>query len=80
MIIANYGLQAKIITDVTEDNIKKELAQNHLVLLPANGQLLGNPNYKTTGPKISYAGNSRLYPNFHYYQRPRHAQRPKLRL
>ncbi|MEK7161697.1 MAG: C39 family peptidase [Patescibacteria group bacterium] len=51
MIIANYGLQAKIITDVTEDNIKKELAQNHLVLLPANGQLLGNPNYKQPGPK-----------------------------
>ncbi|MFA5991471.1 MAG: C39 family peptidase [Candidatus Doudnabacteria bacterium] len=51
MITTNYGLQAKIITDVTEENIKKELAQNHLVLLPANGQLLGNPNYKQPGPK-----------------------------
>ncbi len=51
MIKANYSLQAKIITDVTEENIKKELAQNHLILLPANGQLLGNPNYKQPGPK-----------------------------
>ncbi len=51
MIKANYNLQAKIINNVTEENIKKELVQNHLVLLPANGQLLGNPNYKQPGPK-----------------------------
>jgi len=51
MIEANYNLKAKIITDVTEENIKNELSQNHLILFPANGQLLGNPNYKRPGPK-----------------------------
>lgn len=51
MITANYSLQTKIIKDFTEETIKKELAQNHLVLLPANGRLLGNPNYKQPGPK-----------------------------
>jgi hypothetical protein len=51
MIEASYGLQAKILYGFTEDEIKNELAQNHLVLLPANGQMLGNPNYKQPGPK-----------------------------
>jgi hypothetical protein len=51
MIEANYGLQTKILYSFTEDDIKNELAQNHLVLFPANGQLLGNPNYKQPGPK-----------------------------
>ncbi len=51
MITANFNLQAKMLNNFTEDDIKKELAQNHLILLPANGQLLGNPNYKQPGPK-----------------------------
>ena len=50
MVSANYSLQTKIIKDFTIDDIKNELAQNHLVLLPANGQLLGNPNFKQPGP------------------------------
>ena len=50
MIMANYGPQTKILYNYTEDDIKKELSQNHLVLFPANGQLLGNPNYKQPGP------------------------------
>jgi Peptidase_C39 like family len=51
MIKANYDLQSKILYGFTEQNIKNELAQNHLVLLPANGRLLGNPNYRQPGPK-----------------------------
>lgn len=51
MIEANYNLSAKMVSGFTEDDIKKELAQNHLVLIPENGQLLGNPNYKQPGPK-----------------------------
>ncbi len=51
MIKANYNLQTKILYSYTEEDIKKELTQNHLVLLPANGQLLKNPNYKQPGPK-----------------------------
>lgn len=51
MIEANYGLNTKILYSFTEQDIKKELAQNHLVLIPENGQLIGNPNYKRPGPK-----------------------------
>lgn len=45
-----YGLKAKILTDYTEDDIKNELNLSHLVLLPANGRLLGNPNFRSPGP------------------------------
>ncbi len=51
MIQANYGLHTKILYSYTEDDIKKELSQKHLVLFPANGQMLGNPNFKQPGPK-----------------------------
>lgn len=51
MIKANYGLNAKMVTDFSEASIKKELAQDHLVLIPVNGQMIGNPNYKQPGPK-----------------------------
>ena len=50
-IEANYNLQTKILYSYTEETIKKELAQNHLVLIPENGQLIGNPNYRQPGPK-----------------------------
>ena len=50
MIKEVYGLQAKIILNFTEDDIKKELSQNHIVLLPSNGKLLGNPNFRSPGP------------------------------
>jgi hypothetical protein len=45
-----YGLNAKIITDFTEEDVKNELKQNHVVLWPANGKLLGNPNFRSPGP------------------------------
>jgi hypothetical protein len=51
MITANYPLNAKVQNNFTFDDIKKELNQNHLVLIPVNGQLIGNPNYKQPGPK-----------------------------
>ena len=50
MIQANFNLHAKVVTNFSENSIKGELAQNHLVLIPANGQMLGNPNYKQPGP------------------------------
>jgi hypothetical protein len=50
MIEANFSLHAKIVTDYTESSLKNELSQNHLVLIPENGQLIGNPNYKQPGP------------------------------
>lgn len=35
---------------VTAEDIKKELAQGHLVIVPTNGQILNNPNYTGEGP------------------------------
>lgn len=64
MITANYNLQAKVVEgNFTSDDIKKELTQNHLVLLPADGKLLGNPNFRNPGPPYhmlvlkGYVGN-----------------------
>jgi hypothetical protein len=37
--------------DVSVDNIKKELAKGNLVLVPANGQRLNNPNFTQPGPE-----------------------------
>lgn len=45
-----YGLHAKIITSYTDSQLKQELTQNHVIILAANGQLLGNPNYRQPGP------------------------------
>lgn len=45
-----YGLKTKLIRDYTEDDMKRELSEGRLVILPANGRLLGNPNFKSPGP------------------------------
>lgn len=50
MIEAVYNLKTKLITNFTEEQFKDELNQNHLIILPADGRLLGNPNYKQPGP------------------------------
>ncbi len=50
MIEKVYGLHTKLITDFSEDDIKAELNQDHLVIISENGRLLGNPNYKRPGP------------------------------
>lgn len=36
--------------NITADDIKKELAQGRLVIVPTNGQILANPNYTAPGP------------------------------
>lgn len=41
---------ARIINDPTIDEIKKELAANRPVILPASGRLLENPNFRSPGP------------------------------
>lgn len=45
-----YGLHAKIVTNYTEDNLKQELQDGHVIIFPANGKLLENPNFKNGGP------------------------------
>jgi hypothetical protein len=44
-----YGLNARTAL-MTERTIKEALANNKLVVLPANGRLLGNPNFTPPGP------------------------------
>lgn len=50
MIRSFYHLQATVISDYTEKNIKDALNANKVVILPVNGRLIGNPYYKQPGP------------------------------
>lgn len=45
-----YGLSARLSRDVTVDRIKYELFKGNVVIIPAAGRLLGNPNFKAPGP------------------------------
>jgi len=45
-----YGLKLKIKRNVKIEDIKQELSQKHSIIVPAAGQLLGNPFYKQPGP------------------------------
>ncbi|MEK7167718.1 MAG: C39 family peptidase [Patescibacteria group bacterium] len=47
---AYFNLTARITSEVTTDRIKYELAKGNLVLVPAAGRELKNPNYKAPGP------------------------------
>ena len=50
-ILADYfGITAQIAEQVTVENIKKELIKGNLIIIPAAGRLLGNPNFQTPGP------------------------------
>lgn len=46
-----FGLRVTAITDYSENDLKKALAQNHPVLLPINAKLLNNPKYLNGGPQ-----------------------------
>ncbi len=50
MIEKVYGLKTKLINNFSADELKRELLQNHLVLISANGRKLKNPFYKRPGP------------------------------
>lgn len=50
MIRAVYGLDAEVVRDYTESQIKKALQENKLVIIAAAGRKLGNPNYTAPGP------------------------------
>ncbi len=49
MIEANFPLKAELV-EIDKDVIKRALVDKKLVILPANGQMLNNPNFKTPGP------------------------------
>ena len=50
MAEGTFGITVRQIRDYTETDLKKELAKNHVILLPINARLLGNPNYAESGP------------------------------
>src|SRR3989339_2289148 len=50
MAEGTFGMTVRQIRDYTEDDLKKELSKNHVVLLPVNARLLGNPTYQESGP------------------------------
>jgi len=45
-----FHKNAEIFYDISFDDIKKQLADGHPVIIPAAGRTLGNPNFKTLGP------------------------------
>jgi hypothetical protein len=50
MITGYYGLKATVQNDYTFEDIKDQLNLHNVVILPVNGQLINNPNYKQPGP------------------------------
>jgi len=50
MLKEHYKLNAKIVTDYSENSLKEELVMGNVILWPANGQMLGNPNFRAPGP------------------------------
>ena len=50
MITDYYGLKATVQNDYTFSDIKDQLNTHHVVILPVDGQVIGNPNYTQPGP------------------------------
>jgi len=50
MIEGFYGLHAQVFDNYTLQDIKDQLNLRHVVILPVNGRVIGNPNYKQPGP------------------------------
>jgi hypothetical protein len=46
----HFGVKAELSQDITVDNIKGQLGGGNLVIVPAAGRQLGNPNFKGKGP------------------------------
>ncbi|QQS23110.1 C39 family peptidase [bacterium] len=49
MLREAFDLKAELV-DMSEEAIKRALTDDKLVILPANGQMLGNPNFTPPGP------------------------------
>jgi len=50
MIREVYGRETELLTDPTVNDLKRELAAGHFVIVPAAGRELGNPNFRQPGP------------------------------
>jgi hypothetical protein len=45
-----YSLSAELLSNPTVDQLKRELAAGHFIVVPAAGRELHNPNFKQPGP------------------------------
>lgn len=45
-----FKLKVSVVSDVSVSRIKKELLDKNLIIIPAAGRQLGNPNFKQPGP------------------------------
>lgn len=43
-------MKAKVVSDYTEDSLKKALNDGNVIIYFAAGRKLGNPNFRTPGP------------------------------
>lgn len=50
MIEGFYDLPARVFNNYTLQDIKDHLNLRHAIILPVNGRIIGNPNYKQPGP------------------------------
>ncbi len=50
ILTEHLGLSAHLETETTPDRIKYEISQGNLIIIPAAGRELGNPNFQTPGP------------------------------
>lgn len=50
MIEDFYGLRAEVFDNYTLEDIKNRLDSRQVVIIPINGQIIGNPNYQHPGP------------------------------
>ncbi len=47
-----YGYDhARVVYDITLADVKRELAAGNILIIPFNGQILANPNFKPPGPE-----------------------------
>jgi hypothetical protein len=64
---AYFGLNGTVKYNVTAEDMKKELASGHVIVVPANGQKLGNSNFTAPGPDrhalivIGYDDNAKVF-------------------
>jgi hypothetical protein len=47
----NFKLSGEVITVSSANDLKKQLAQNHPIIVPTAGRKLGNPNFRGAGPE-----------------------------
>jgi len=45
-----FKLNSRIVENPSVDDLKKELVAGHLIIVPAAGRMLGNPNFTGEGP------------------------------